>query len=55
MICFYFVFLMTGSALNLALKSVVRHDELNNVKHGALRDTLVEVLVTQIVFHWIGL
>ena len=27
---------MTGSALNLALTLVVHHDELENVKHGAL-------------------
>ena len=33
-----FNFFMTGSALNLALKSVVRHDELENVKHGILHD-----------------
>ena len=46
---------MTGSVLNLALKSVVRNDELDYVKHGVLRDTLVEVLGTQILFHWIGI
>ena len=33
-ICIYFLFLMTGSALDLALKFVARHDELENVKHG---------------------
>ena len=46
---------MTGSALILALKSVVRHDELENVKRGILRDAIVEVSGTQILFHWIGL
>ena len=35
---------MTGSALDLALQVVVRHDELVNVKHGVLRDALVDVL-----------
>ena len=54
-ICLYFWFLMTGSALNLALKLVVLHVELENVKHGVLRDALVEVSETQILFHWIGL
>ena len=29
---------MTGSALDLALKLVVRHDKLENVKHGVLHD-----------------
>ena len=47
--------MMTGSAINLALQLVVRHDELENLKHGVLRDALVEVSVTQILFHWIGL
>ena len=28
-----------NSALNLALKSVVRHDELEKWKHGGLRDS----------------
>ena len=46
---------MTGSALNLALKLVVLHVELKNVKHGVVRDALVDVLRTQILFHWIGL
>ena len=46
---------MTWSALNLALKLVVLHVELENVKHGVLRDALVEVSETQILFHWIGL
>ena len=46
---------MTGSALNLALKLVVLHVELKNVKHGVVRDALVEVLRTQILLHWIGL
>ena len=39
----------------MALKSVVRHDVLENVKQGVLRDTLVEVSGTEILFHWIGL
>ena len=38
---------MTESALNLALqlalKLAMRHDEHENVKHGVLRDALVEV------------
>ena len=34
---------MTGTALNLALKLVVRHYEFENVKHGVLREALVEV------------
>ena len=34
---------MTGSALNLALKFVMLHDELEIVKHGNLRDAFVEV------------
>ena len=42
---------MTGSALNLALKLVLLHVERENVKHGVLRDALVEVSET----HWIGL
>ena len=42
-------------ALNLALKLVVLHVELENVKHGVLHDALVEVSETQILFHWIGL
>ena len=46
---------MTGSALNLALKLVVLHVELENVKRAVLRDALVEVLETQILFHWIRL
>ena len=46
---------MTGTALNLALKLVVRHYEFENVKHGVLREALVEVSGTQILFHWIGL
>ena len=46
---------MTGIALNLALKTVVRHDELNNVKHGVPLDIHVVVSGTQILFHWIGL
>ena len=46
---------MTGSALNVALKLVVLHVELKSVKHGVLRDALVEVSGTQILFHWIGL
>ena len=46
---------MTGSALNLALKLVVLHGEFESVKDGFLRDALVEVSGTQILFHWIGL
>ena len=46
---------MTRSALNLALKLMVLHVELQNVKHGVLRDALVEVSETQILFRWIGL
>ena len=47
---------MTGSALNLALKLVIRHDELENVSHGVLRDALAEeVSGTQILLPWIGL
>ena len=46
---------MTGSALNLALQLVVLHVELENVKHGVLRDALVEVPEIRILFHWIGL
>ena len=34
---------------------MVHHDELDNVKHGVLRDTLVEVVGTQILFYWIRL
>ena len=45
---------MTESALNLALqlalKLAMRHDEHENVKQGVLRDTLVEVWGTQILF-----
>ena len=41
-ICLHFLFLLTGS-LNLALKLVMRHDELENVKHGVLGDALVDV------------
>ena len=46
---------MTGSALTLILKLEIRHDELEYVNHGVLRDTLVEVSGTQILFQWIGL
>ena len=46
---------MTESALILALKLVVLYVELQNVKHGVLRDALVEVSGTQKLFHWIGL
>ena len=35
---------MTGSALNLALKLVVRHDELENANHAVLHESF-----------WIGL
>ena len=44
---------MTGNALNLALKLVVLHVELENVKHGVFCDALLEVSET--LFHWIGL
>ena len=47
--------MMTEKALNLALKLVIRHDELENVNQGVLRDALVDILETQILFHWIGL
>ena len=46
---------MTGSASDLALKFVMLHVELENVKHGVLRGALVEVSETQILFHWVGL
>ena len=46
---------MTGSALILALKLVVRHDELENVNHGVLRDALVVVVGIQILLHNIKL
>ena len=46
---------MTESALNLAFKLVVRHDELKNVNYGVLHDDLVEVPGTRICFHKIGL
>ena len=46
--------MMTESALNLASKLVIRHDELENTNHEVLRDALVEVSGTQILFHWIG-
>ena len=46
---------MTGSALNLALKLVVLHVELQNMEHGVLRDALAKVSETQILFYWIGL
>ena len=46
---------MTGGVLNLGLKLVVRHDDLDNVNHGVLCDALVEVSETKILFHWIGL
>ena len=52
LICHYFLFLMSGSVLNLALQSLVHHDELKNVKYGV---RLVEVSGTQILFHCIGL
>ena len=51
----HILFLMTGSALTLALKLMMRHDELKNVKHGVLRGALVEVWGTQILFHSIRL
>ena len=34
---------MTKSAFNLALKLLVLHVELQNMKHGVLHDALVEV------------
>ena len=47
---------MTGSALNLALKLVVLHVELESVKHGVLCDALVEVSGTPEtqMFSWAG-
>ena len=39
----------------MALKLVVLHVELESVKHGVLRDALVEVSGTQNLFHWIEL
>ena len=39
----------------IASKLVVRHDELENVKHEVLRDALLEVSWTRNLFHWIGL
>ena len=46
---------MTGSALNLALKLMMSHDELEKVKHGVLLDALLEVWGTRILFHSIRL
>ena len=46
---------MTISALNLALKLVVLHVDLESVKHEVLCDALVEVSGTHILFHWIRL
>ena len=46
---------MTGSASNLTLKLVMRHDELKNVNHGVLLGALAEVSGTNILFLWIGL
>ena len=40
---------MTGSALNLAFKLVICHDELENVNPGVLRDALAEVSGTPIL------
>ena len=54
-IYFYFLIMMTGSALNLTLKLVLHHDELKNVNHAFLRGALLEVSGIQILFHWIGL
>ena len=43
---------MTGSALDLALKLVVLHVELENVRPlTRATDALVEVSETQILFH----
>ena len=53
-IYFYFLILMTGSASNMTLKLVVLHDELESVKHGVLRDALVEVSGTQVHFRSIS-
>ena len=47
--------MMTGLAIHLVLQLVVRYDELENLKHGVPRATIVEVSVTQILFHWIDL
>ena len=41
---------MTGSALNLALNLVFLCVELESMKHEVLRDDLVEVSRTQILF-----
>ena len=41
---------MTGRALNLVLKSVMRNDELGNVIHGLRIDLLVEVSETPFFF-----
>ena len=41
------LFYLIPSALNLALKMMIRHDELENMIHGVLRDALVEVSGTQ--------
>ena len=43
------------NAFNLAFTLVLLHVELESVKHGVLRDVLVEVSGTQIFFHWIRL
>ena len=45
----------TGRALNLALKLVMRHDELEILKNGVLRDAIVEGWGSQILFHSIRL
>ena len=34
---------------------VVLHVELESLKHGVLRDTLVEISGAETLFHWIGL
>ena len=52
---FYFLILMTGSSSNFELKMMMCHDKLKNVNHGVLRDALVEVSGTPILFNWIGL
>ena len=46
---------MTGTALNLVLKLVVLHVELEIVKQRIILDALVEVSGPQIFFDWITL
>ena len=42
-----FLFIMTGSSSILALKLVMRHDELESVNHGVLLDVIVEISENQ--------